>query len=50
MGCLIERHKIIALAQKEGDDDEVIIDEDNVVSIENNNNYAADELNFNIND
>ena len=45
MGCMIERHKTMALAEKEGDEDEVMIDKDNSVGTEENNNDNADELN-----
>ena len=46
----IEMCNMMVLAEKEGNDDEVIIDEDNVVGTDNNNNEVADELDFNINE
>ena len=50
MGCVIGRHKRMASADKEGDDDEVMIYEDGASCTENNNNYIDDKINFNIND
>ena len=43
MCCVIERCEIIALAKKEGDDGEVVLEEDNAVGTQNNNNEIGNK-------